>query len=98
MVVCHVLNSSEDLYDNVNIGRSFRRVIIPKEPPGFNYVGVVLGPQGSNQRRMQEEYGCRIRIKDEGEEKEFPDAHVAIEGDSPEGVERVRNTLRYKEM
>lgn len=43
------------------------RIYIPKEEyPYINFVGLILGPKGINQKRMQAETNCRILVKGKG--------------------------------
>ena len=46
------------------------RVYIPKDDyPNINFIGLILGPKGLNQKRMQTETGCRILVKGKGSSK-----------------------------
>jgi len=65
-----------------------RKILIPIET-GFNYTGIIIGPKGSNQKRLEEEYSCKILVRGKGSQKEGmppqPDddepQHVLIVGD-----------------
>ena len=38
-----------------------RQMYIPeKEYPGYNFVGLIIGPRGNTHRRMEEETGCKV--------------------------------------
>jgi hypothetical protein len=34
---------------------------------GVNYIGLIIGPKGSNLKRMEEESGCKIVIRENEE-------------------------------
>jgi len=46
-----------------------RKIYFPKSD-NFNYAGLIIGPKGANQKRLEEETGCRILIKGKGSRKE----------------------------
>lgn len=56
----------------------------------FNYTGLIIGPKGSNQKRLEEETGCKILVRGKGSQKEGQppqpddneDLHVLIAGDN----------------
>lgn len=80
------------LMDNTKIKR---KILIPTNK-GFNFAGLIIGPKGANQKRLEEETGCKILVRGRGSQKEgqpaAPDdwepAHVLIAGDSEEQVAR----------
>lgn len=45
-----------------------RKIYVPND--NFNYTGLIIGPKGSNQKRMEEEYGCKILVRGQGSQKE----------------------------
>ena len=48
-----------------------RKVFIPyKKYPGYNFIGLIIGPRGNTQKRMQQETNCRIAIRGRGSVKE----------------------------
>ena len=52
-------------------GEHEEKVYIPERNyPNINFIGLILGPQGMNQKRMQYETGCRILIKGRGSSKQ----------------------------
>ena len=74
-----------------------RRCYIPvKEFPGYNFIGLIIGPRGSTQKKMEKETGCKVVIRGRGsskegrtakkahEESDNDDIHVLISGDSQE--------------
>lgn len=66
-----------------------RKIFIPTNK-GFNFAGLIIGPKGANQKRLEEETGCKILVRGRGSQKEGQPAaaddwealHVMIAGDS----------------
>jgi hypothetical protein len=46
-----------------------RKIYIPKNK-NFNYTGFIIGPKGTNQKRLEEETGCKILVRGKGSQKE----------------------------
>jgi splicing factor 1 len=41
-----------------------RKLYIPeKQYPGYNFVGLIIGPRGNTHRRMEQETNCKIAIR-----------------------------------
>ncbi|GKD45041.1 branchpoint-bridging protein-like protein, partial [Tanacetum coccineum] len=58
--------SPEPVYDNLGI-----RINTPmKEYPGYNFIGLIIGPRGNTQKRMEKETGAKIVIRGKGSVKE----------------------------
>jgi len=90
--------------------KKVKKIYIPvKEFPGYNFFGLIIGPRGNTQKRMQRETNTRIAIRGKGSVKdgqgrgkydfaEDEDMHVLITGDTEDDVERaaemVDNLLR----
>ncbi|OQR85847.1 branchpoint-bridging protein [Achlya hypogyna] len=80
-----------------------RKIPIPyKEYPTYNFMGLIIGPRGNTQKRMEKEYNCRIAIRGRGSGKEgkrsihnddHEDLHVFITGDKEEDVERAAKMI-----
>lgn len=77
-----------------------RKIFIPyKDFPGYNFIGLIIGPRGNTQKRMQQETNCRIAIRGRGSVKEGAarnpnhdygedeDLHVLVTGDRQEDVD-----------
>eukprot|EP00854_Cymbomonas_tetramitiformis_P009291 gene9291-11007_t len=77
-----------------------RKLFIPvKEFPGYNFFGLIIGPRGNTQKRMQKETNTKISIRGKGSVKEGSardpgrdygeedDLHVLIEGDNNPDVD-----------
>ncbi|KRX05233.1 hypothetical protein PPERSA_06867 [Pseudocohnilembus persalinus] len=79
-----------------------RKVFVPQN--GFNYTGLIIGPGGSNQKKMEEYSGCKILVRGKGSQKEGqppqPDdneeQHVLIVGDTEKalGKSKIENNTK----
>ena len=75
------------------------KLYIPQRQfPSFNFIGMIIGPRGATQRKLQAETGCRVVIRGKGSvkegaardprhEDEADDLHVLIEGDTKAAVD-----------
>lgn len=76
-----------------------RKIYIPvNEYPGYNFIGLIIGPRGNTQKRMQRETNCKIAIRGKGSVKdgvskdpkydygEDEELHVLITGETQEDV------------
>ncbi|CAM6032548.1 unnamed protein product [Sphagnum compactum] len=78
------------------------KLFIPvKDYPGYNFIGLILGPRGNTQKRMEAETGTKIAIRGKGAQRPqqvgrrdikdaegaFEDLHVHITADTIEKVE-----------
>ncbi|KAK9670498.1 hypothetical protein RND81_13G205400 [Saponaria officinalis] len=80
-----------------------KKLYIPqKEFPGYNFIGLIIGPRGNTQKRMEKETGAKIVIRGKGSVKEGrlqqklnlkpdlgenEDLHVLVEADTQESLE-----------
>ncbi|KAL6140930.1 hypothetical protein ACLB2K_059222 [Fragaria x ananassa] len=80
-----------------------KKLYIPlKEYPGYNFIGLIIGPRGNTQKRMEKETGAKIVIRGRGSVKEGrlqqkrdskpdlsenEDLHVLVEGETQEAVD-----------
>ncbi|KAJ3675776.1 hypothetical protein LUZ60_004818 [Juncus effusus] len=80
-----------------------KKLFIPmKEYPGYNFIGLIIGPRGNTQKRMEKETGAKIVIRGKGSIKEGKllqkrdtkpdpseneDLHVLVEADTEESLE-----------
>lgn len=80
-----------------------KKLYIPmKEYPGYNFIGLIIGPRGNTQKRMERETGAKIVIRGKGSVKEGrmqhkrdlkpdfsenEDLHVLVEADTQEAVD-----------
>ncbi|RLN47786.1 hypothetical protein BBJ28_00003884 [Nothophytophthora sp. Chile5] len=78
-----------------------KKVFIPVEKyPDINFMGLLIGPRGSNQKRMEDESGARILIRGKGSSKdptgdpdEEEELHVLITADSDEAVAKAQSAV-----
>lgn len=82
----------------------YKKLYIPvKEYPGYNFIGLIIGPRGNTQKRMERETGAKIVIRGKGSVKEGrlqqkrdlkpdpgenEDLHVLVEADNAESLEQ----------
>ncbi|MCL7023173.1 hypothetical protein MKW94_028284 [Papaver nudicaule] len=80
-----------------------KKLYIPvKEYPGYNFMGLIIGPRGNTQKRMQKETGAKIVIRGKGSIKEGrlqhkrdlkpdpaenEDLHVLVEAETQDALE-----------
>ncbi|KAL9229706.1 hypothetical protein vseg_005144 [Gypsophila vaccaria] len=80
-----------------------KKLYIPqKEFPGYNFIGLIIGPRGNTQKRMEKETGAKIVIRGKGSVKEGrlqqklnlkpdlgenEDLHVLVEADTHDSLE-----------
>ena len=77
-----------------------KKIYIPKKP-GINYVGLLIGPKGTYQKRLQQQSGCKILVRGKGTQKEGmppqPDdneeKHVLIIGDTEDNINRATHLV-----
>lgn len=83
-------------------GKPTAKVFVPVEEfPHYNFIGLILGPRGNTQRRLEGETGCKISIRGKGSVKEGSRGrntktveaaeaealHVVITGETRENVD-----------
>lgn len=73
-----MIGSNPGLFQNLNpailnalqdSSKIKRRVFLPKNTT-VNYIGLLIGPRGLYQKRLEEESGCKILIRGKGSQKE----------------------------
>ncbi|XP_073315096.1 splicing factor-like protein 1 [Primulina huaijiensis] len=81
----------------------YKKLYIPmKEYPGYNFIGLIIGPRGNTQKRMERETGAKTVIRGKGSIKEGrlqqkrdlkpdpsenEDLHVLVEADTQESLD-----------
>ena len=78
------------------------KIYVPvKERPDFNFMGLIIGPRGSNIRIMEQNCGCKIYVRGRGTEVDpDDDLYVLIESDSTDSLElgkKAINDLLFNE-
>ncbi|KAJ4916981.1 splicing factor-related [Raphanus sativus] len=76
-----------------------KKLFIPmKDYPGYDFIGLIIGPRGNTQKRMERETGAKILIRGKGSMKEGrldmkydpaenEDLHVLVEAETLEALE-----------
>jgi len=54
-----------------------RKIPIPTHT-GFNFAGLIIGPKGANQKRLEEETGCKILVRGKGQLTRFSEGRTAF--------------------
>lgn len=85
--------------------KPFRKLYIPvNDYPQYNFIGLIIGPRGNTQKRMEKETNTKIAIRGKGSVKEGSkgrnigkqmddendELHVLIQGETEEEVGEVR--------
>lgn len=84
-----------------------QKIYIPvNENPGYNFIGLIIGPRGNTQKRMEKATGTKIAIRGKGSlkegrvRKEFRSdtsedepLHVLIAGDSEDAVNKAAEMI-----
>lgn len=76
----------------------YRKIYVPvKKYPRYNFVGLILGPRGNTQKRMEKETGAKILLRGKGFSKTLKklkhasddeDLHVLVEADNEKSLDR----------
>merc|ERR1739845_161692 len=62
------------------------RMFIPhNQHPGYNFIGLILGPRGSTQKRLETETGAKVTIRGKGSAKEDCQIRLDAYGRLPPG-------------
>lgn len=80
-----------------------RKIYIPvKDFPGRNFIGLIIGPRGDTQKRLEQDTGCKIAIRGKGSvkagrqgkpEDEVDELHVIVTGPNEEAVDRASDQV-----
>ena len=76
-----------------------------REHPHYNFIGLIIGPRGNTQKRMQQESGAKIALRGRGSVKDGragragladpgdnEDLHVLITADTEDSLNKVKLT------
>jgi splicing factor 1 len=88
--------------------KKMRKLFIPyRQFPDYNFIGLIIGPRGMTQKKMQAETNTRIAIRGRGSVKEGAarnpnhdygeedDLHVLVAGDREEDVEAAARMVAH---
>lgn len=82
------------------------KLYIPKEKEGtLNFIGLILGPRGNTQKRLEKDYDCKVAIRGKGSVKDGrargppqPEdneaLHVVISAEGLDGMKRIEGCKR----
>ncbi|KAK9812787.1 hypothetical protein WJX72_003699 [[Myrmecia] bisecta] len=86
--------------------KKHRKIFIPQKTyPGYNFIGLIIGPRGNTQKRMQKETNTKIAIRGKGSVKEGAsrdakydygedeELHVLITGDTQDDVDKAATMI-----
>lgn len=94
----HTPGINPNIINTLNDPSKIKRKIYVPQGSNFNYTGLIIGPKGANQKRLEEETGCKILVRGKGSQKEGqvpqPDdnepQHVLVVGDTEMQVKLIR--------
>jgi hypothetical protein len=77
-----------------------KKIYIP-QTTGVNYIGMLIGPKGLYQKRLEEESGCKILIRGKGSQKQGsapqPDdedeQHVLLIADTQDSLRKAQTAV-----
>lgn len=95
--ISNTQNIAANISDSTKIKK---KIYIPKES-GINFVGLLIGPKGAYQKRLEQQSGCKILVRGKGTQKEgmlpqpddHEDQHVLIVGETEENVKRATHLI-----
>lgn len=93
---------SSKYLSNSETGRTFKTKVFLPRFQGINYVGLIIGPKGIYQKKLEDKTGCKILIRGKGSHKEghpmsqndVDDQHVLIIGDQEEKLLKARDIVQ----
>ncbi|KAI9922379.1 hypothetical protein PsorP6_002458 [Peronosclerospora sorghi] len=84
-----------------------RKIYIPiRDFPSYNFIGLIIGPRGNTQKRMERDTNCKIAIRGKGSVKEGSkgkkqanadendELHVLITGDREEDLDKAAKEVQ----
>ncbi|GAM22820.1 hypothetical protein SAMD00019534_059950 [Acytostelium subglobosum LB1] len=91
-------------YQPPNEKKTMKIYIPVKEFPEYNFIGLIIGPRGNTQKKMEKESGAKIAIRGKGSMKdgkaskpqyvESEELHVLLTGDTQEQLEKAATMVR----
>eukprot|EP01029_Cantina_marsupialis_P022838 TRINITY_DN56062_c0_g1_i1.p1 TRINITY_DN56062_c0_g1~~TRINITY_DN56062_c0_g1_i1.p1 ORF type:complete len:676 (-),score=269.19 TRINITY_DN56062_c0_g1_i1:649-2676(-) len=90
---------------NRSYNKCTKKHYIPeKEYPGYNFIGLIIGPRGNTQKRLEKEFNCKISIRGKGSVKEGKnrkpqpddddDIHVFLMAENEQDLERASEEIQ----
>ncbi|EFA83129.1 hypothetical protein PPL_03919 [Heterostelium album PN500] len=91
-------------YQPPNEKKTMKIYIPVKDHPEYNFIGLIIGPRGNTQKKMEKESGAKIAIRGKGSMKdgkstkpqynENDELHVLLTGDTQEQLEKAAVLVR----
>jgi len=87
-----------------NWSKKTKKIYIPaQEFPDYNFIGLIIGPRGLNQKELENETGAKIAIRGKGSAKnggvgtyegDDDELHVLITGDTDTSIRRASRRIK----
>jgi far upstream element-binding protein len=82
---------------NEDMRKERKKIFLPTNSD-VNYIGLLIGPKGSTQKRMEQESGAKLYIRGKGtskpgDEGEEEDMHVLIIAETPEQLQKAERLV-----
>ncbi|EGC38748.1 hypothetical protein DICPUDRAFT_148524 [Dictyostelium purpureum] len=85
--------------------KKIRKIYIPiKDHPEYNFIGLIIGPRGNTQKRMEKESGAKIAIRGKGSSRdgkstkiqfqENDELHVLLTADTTDQLDKAEVLVR----
>eukprot|EP00924_Labyrinthula_sp_SR-Ha-C_P011100 maker-scaffold_51-snap-gene-1.65-mRNA-1 protein AED:0.05 eAED:0.05 QI:0/0/0/1/0/0/2/62/367 len=82
------------------VGKVCEKIFVPvKDYPGYNFLGLIIGPRGQTQKELEKETDTRITVRGKGsgktgrvEEGSNEELHILVEGEE-EGVAKAKKII-----
>mmetsp|Transcript_22971 Transcript_22971/g.29338 ORF Transcript_22971/g.29338 Transcript_22971/m.29338 type:complete len:591 (+) Transcript_22971:158-1930(+) len=93
---------------NMKMSGLIKKIPIPaKDYPGYNFIGLIIGPRGNTQKRMEKETNTKISIRGKGsvkqgrrardgrpQEDSNEELHVHVQAQDEDGLERATEMIK----
>ncbi|KAL7713541.1 Branchpoint-bridging protein [Entamoeba marina] len=87
-------------------GKRTKKVYFPRDKPNVNFIGLIIGPRGVNQKELEKDTGARISIRGKDPKKmgklsnlpgddDKDEPHVLITADTQESLDMAYNKITF---
>lgn len=91
----------EDQLTAIHDANQIKKKIYIPQHTGVNYIGMIIGPKGLYQKRLEEETGCKILIRGKGSQKagsapqpdDEDEQHVLLIADNQSSMTRAQTAV-----
>jgi rRNA processing protein Krr1/Pno1 len=95
------LGLNPNIYSTITDNSKIKKKIYIPKVPGINYVGLLIGPKGTYQKRLEQQSGCKILVRGKGTQKEgmppqpddHEEQHVLIVAETEDHVKRAQHLI-----